>query len=70
MLRKPQTLREFVGRKQQDFCHVIESPEMWSETMAQRTLSRLGSTAYNIQDVQRIIHEYLNVLCDTFHEER
>ena len=44
---------------------VLNNPAHWSEAMITKTLQRLGGAAYNIQDVQSIIKDYLSVLAET-----
>ena len=44
---------------------MLNNPALWSEAMITKTLQRLGGAAYNIQDVQSIINDYLSVLGET-----
>lgn len=44
---------------------MLNNPALWSEAMITKTLQRLGGAAYNIQDVQSIIKDYLSVLAET-----
>ncbi|HAJ27320.1 MAG TPA: hypothetical protein DCG53_08795 [Syntrophus sp. (in: bacteria)] len=44
---------------------MLNNPALWSEAMITKTLQRLGGAAYNIQDVQSIIKDYLSVLGET-----
>jgi hypothetical protein len=53
-----------VSATKDSFCTMLNDPALWSEQMVQRTLQRLGSSAYNIQDVQMIIKDYLSVLSE------
>ncbi len=46
------------------FCTMLNNPSLWSEGMVTKTLQRMGSSAYNIQDVQMIIKDYLSVLSE------
>ncbi|MFB3926061.1 MAG: hypothetical protein ACE14T_08400 [Syntrophales bacterium] len=46
------------------FLTLLNNPACWSDQMVQKTMHRLGSTAYNIQDVQMIIKDYLSVLSE------
>jgi hypothetical protein len=45
-------------------CTMLNNPALWSEAMVTKTLQRLGGSAYNIQDVQIIIKDYLSVLSE------
>ncbi|MCX5829222.1 MAG: hypothetical protein NTV58_14645 [Deltaproteobacteria bacterium] len=44
---------------------MLNNPALWSEAMITKTLQRLGGAAYNIQDVQSIIKDYLSVLAES-----
>jgi hypothetical protein len=44
---------------------MLNDPALWNEAMITKTLRRLGGSAYNIQDVQLIIKDYLSVLAET-----
>jgi hypothetical protein len=61
----PNSYEGFVNESTEAFCKMLKNPELWSQTMAQRTLRRIGSSAYNIQDVQHIIREYLSLLSES-----
>ncbi len=55
---------EIVQASRDAFCTMLNNPGLWSEQMVTKTLQRLGSSAYNIQDVQMIIKDYLSVLSE------
>lgn len=43
---------------------ILNNPALWSEAMITKTLQRLGGAAYNIQDVQAIVKDYLTILAE------
>ena len=65
----PEYLKTVVNFHKDSYCDLLGRPGLWSETMATRTLERLGGQAHNIEDVQIIIREYLSVLTDAIKKE-
>ena len=64
MAAHPEYFGHIVEASKDAFCTMLNNPSLWSEDMVARTLQRLGSSAYNIQDVQLIIKDYLSVLSE------
>ncbi len=60
----PNYLDPLVTTTRDAFCDILHDPSLWSEKMIQQTLSRLGGTPFNIEDVQNIVKDYLTVLAD------
>ncbi len=60
----PDYLEGMVNNSREAFCDTLHNPSLWSETIAKRTLERLGSQAFNIQDVQTVIKDYVSVLSE------
>ena len=65
----PEYLKAVVSFHKDAYCELLSKPGLWSETMATRTLERLGSQAHTIEDVQIVIREYLTVLTDAIMKE-
>lgn len=61
----PNYLEDMVNHTRNAFCDTLNNPQLWSESLARRTLERLGSQAFNIKDVQLIIKDYVSVLSET-----
>lgn len=61
---RPEYFGHIVEASKDAFLTMLNDPACWSEEMVTKTLQRLGSTAYNIQDVQLIIKDYLSVLSE------
>ncbi len=61
----PDYLEDMVRNSRDTFCDTLHNPGLWSETLAKRTLERMGSHAFNITDVQAIIKDYVSVLSET-----
>ena len=66
---KPDYLKAVVQFHKDAWCDLLSRPSLWSETMAVRTLERLGSQVHTIEDVQVVIREYLTVLADAIRTE-
>lgn len=60
----PTYLEGMVNSSRDAFCDTLHNPELWSETLAKRTLERIGSQAFNINDVQLVIKDYVAVLSE------
>ena len=60
----PDYLDAMVQNSREAFCYTVHNPTMWSETLAKRTLERIGSQAFNVNDVQTIIKDYVSVLSE------
>ena len=60
----PDYLESMVNNTRDAFCDTLHNPALWSETIAKRTLERTGSHAFNIQDVQLVIKDYVAVLSE------
>ncbi len=60
----PDYLDAMVQNSREAFCDTVHNPTMWSETLAKRTLERIGSQAFNVNDVQTIIKDYVSVLSE------
>jgi len=61
----PDYLASVVDSSRDSFCDMLHNPSLWSEAMVRRTLERVGGQAFNIQDVQQIIKDYLTVLSES-----
>lgn len=61
----PEYLAPMVNSSREVFCDMLHNPALWSDTMIRRTLERMGSQAFNIQDVQQIIKDYLTILSES-----
>ena len=53
-----------VSNTRNAICDMLSDPTLWSETLVKETLTRSGSQALDIEDVQHIIKTYLTVLSD------
>jgi hypothetical protein len=60
----PDYLQTMITNTRDAFCDTLHNPQLWSETLAKRTLERIGSNAFNINDVQMIIKDYVSVLSE------
>jgi hypothetical protein len=49
---------------QGSLCDFLNTPELWSDHMIQRTLERSAGKPFNVEDVRSIIKDYLTVLSD------
>lgn len=61
----PEYFSSMVSSSRDDFCDVLHNPALWSDPIIKKTLERVGSQAFNIEDVQLIIKDYLTVLAET-----
>lgn len=61
----PEYLSGMVSSSKDAICDLLHNPALWSQQMAKRTLERSGGQAFNIQDVQSIIKDYVTVLSET-----
>ncbi len=60
----PDYMEQIVINTRDAFCDTLHNPTLWSETLVKRTLERTGSQAFNINDVQMIVKDYLSVLSE------
>ena len=61
----PDYLASMVCSSKDAFCDILHNPALWSESMIKKTLERVGSQAFNIEDVQMIIKDYLTCLSES-----
>ena len=54
-----------VDHSKESFCDMLHNPALWSDTIVKKTLERMGGQAFNYEDVQEIIKDYLTVLSET-----
>lgn len=66
----PDYLTGVVTSTKESFCDMLTNENLWSDTMVKQTLNRVGSQAFNIDDVRHIIQNYLTVLSETIREGR
>jgi len=64
-IQVPDYLAGMVSSSREAFCEMLHNPALWSEPIVKKTLERVGSQAFNIEDVQLIIKDYLTVLAET-----
>ncbi len=48
-----------------DVCMLQDDPELWSEDLIAKTLRQHGGIAFNTQNAQSFIKDYLSVLCES-----
>ncbi|GAB4329699.1 MAG: hypothetical protein Kow0037_04870 [Calditrichia bacterium] len=69
-IQVPDYLAGVVNNTRDAFCDMLTNPTLWSESLIKDTLKRTGGQAFNINDVQTIIQNYLNVLSEHIREGR
>jgi len=60
----PDYMDTLVQSSRDAFCDVLHNPALWSENIIQQTLTRMGGTPFDIEDVQTIVKDYLTVLSE------
>ncbi|MFH1146854.1 MAG: hypothetical protein V1736_04020 [Pseudomonadota bacterium] len=65
----PDFLKSVVKHSSEGFCEMTNDPSLWSESIIEKTMKRAGSQAFDIEDAQLLIKNYLSVLCDTIKQK-
>jgi len=60
----PEYLRNMVDSTKETVCDLLQDPTVWSEHMIKETMNRTGGEAFDINDVELIIRNYLDVLTE------
>jgi len=60
----PEYLRNMVDNTKETVCDLLQDPTVWSEHMIKETMNRTGGEAFDINDVELIIRNYLDVLTE------
>ncbi len=61
----PEYMESYVNSTRDAFCETLHNPSLWSEPIIKKTLERVGGQAFNFEDVQVIIKDYLTVLAES-----
>ena len=60
----PEYLDAMVLHTRNAICDTLNNPDLWSEKIIKRTLERTNSQAFNIEDAQLVIKDYVAVLSE------